>query len=94
MPKAKRKLDAPSIATANSLLQIIVETRCKTSSSLVPPGFKDTEQWASEWGLSRSRAGTHLVDACRLGVMERITLKKCCRGLMRRVYFYAAKANG
>lgn len=36
-----------------------------------PKGFKTTEQWAAEWGLSRERAGANIRKCIAHGLLVR-----------------------
>jgi hypothetical protein len=53
----------------NDLLAAILREVNKDVEA-IPAGWKTIDQWAKEWGYSRSRARDYVLKGCKLGMME------------------------
>lgn len=82
---------SPGLKT-DDLLALIMAARSKAAEA-VPPGFKNCDQWAVEWGMSSRRASEILNEGTRLGVIERkqFRVHHNDQSLRMRPYFRALK---
>jgi hypothetical protein len=53
----------------NEILSAILREMSK-DVEVIPAGWKTIDQWAKEWGYSRSRARDYVLKGCKLGIMQ------------------------
>ena len=90
----QHRVASPGLKT-DELLALIMSARSK-AAEIIPPGFKNCDEWAVEWHMSSRRASELLNEGTRLGVIERkqFRVHHNDRSLRMRPYFRALKKVG
>ena len=78
--------------SSSDLLNLILAAR-QGAADVIPPGFKNCDQWAEEWNLSPRRAQELLMEGTRNGITERKMFRVVHndKSLRPRPYFRALK---
>lgn len=73
----------------NELLAAILKASGTKRQDDIPPGFKTSKEWASEWNKARRTAEEVCAKGVEAGLLKKITLRRLVNLRLRNVNYFA-----
>jgi hypothetical protein len=75
----------------NQWLDVIAEACCRQSEDKIPPGFHSVIEIAKASGSTKNTASKTLLAGLKLGIVERVMLKRFRNNQLRKIGYYRFK---